>query len=159
MSSVFAGAVRGMLGMPVALCLSNNVGPFHSQELWGVLFLPLEPWAAGLGIGPLAAQRGPPQPRYLSWFLTPHGVGSLPIARLHPPAILNLASSVCLCNRTSVQLDLAGSRRCSLCSFVLMLLWSWEEASTASAGSAIDQKPPRRPFSGCAAVRCKRFRN
>ena len=51
---------------------------FHSQKLWGLLFLALEPWAGecNLRLGPVTLQEGPPQMKYSSLFLNAHlGVG------------------------------------------------------------------------------------
>ena len=59
---------------PVLALMPDNSVPacFHSQKLWGILFLALGPWAGvpGVGLGLLTAQRGPPQLRYPSQLLS-----------------------------------------------------------------------------------------
>ena len=56
---------------------------FYSQKVWRLL-LALAPWARcpGVKLGPLASQRGPPQPSYPSQFLSAtRGYG---ISQFHP---------------------------------------------------------------------------
>ena len=57
-----------MTGTPSALHPTQPKSKlvFHSQKLWGLLFLALESWAGLLGVrlGPLAPQEGPLQLKY-----------------------------------------------------------------------------------------------
>lgn len=70
---------------------------FPSQNLWGLLFLVLEPWAGepGVRLGFLTVQRGPPQPRYPSRFLMiTHQCGTS-LFLISASTSLDMASSVC----------------------------------------------------------------
>lgn len=76
-----------------SLSLSATIpAGFHSQELLGPLFLPLEPWLRepGVGLGPLS-----PQPKYPSHLLTTsHGCGTNSFCVSASPTSLEIAFSV-----------------------------------------------------------------
>lgn len=69
--SLLAGFLRETCATSADLCLTQPVSPgFHSEKLWGLLFLALEPWAGDpyVGLEPLASLGEPLQPRYLLIF-------------------------------------------------------------------------------------------
>lgn len=70
---------------------------FHSQMLWGFLFLALDPWVGELGVRlrPLTPQKGPLLPRCPSrCSTTTCGCGASLFCISAPPASLNVASSL-----------------------------------------------------------------
>ena len=65
---------------------------FHRPELWGLIFLVLEPWAEGpgMGLGPFTLEISLPV------FICPTWVWEQPIPRLHPPTSLDVVCSLSL---------------------------------------------------------------
>ena len=102
-------------------------GGFHSQKLWRLLFLALQPWAREpvVGLGHFAPQGQPLQPRYLSQFLT-----SSPFC-----VLTLLPASRCLLYILSYKTS--GNSQWWFCSLVIILMWSWKEASTVFTYFAI----------------------
>ena len=82
------GPLREMPRILVALHLTQISAGFHRQNLWGLLFLALEPWAGGpsVGLGLLTPHGEPTQSRYASPVLTVT-VGVGPACSLSPPLL------------------------------------------------------------------------
>nr|KAF6349281.1 hypothetical protein mMyoMyo1_011821 [Myotis myotis] len=92
-------------------------------------------WGAGVGLGPLAPHRGPPQLRYPSWFKKKKRHTWVSDQTI--PSLCPSSQSQCAFFFTSLVVLLpfsqlsGGSERWLFCVLVVILMWLWEAASTS----------------------------
>ena len=105
---------------------------FHSQMLWGLLFPAMVFWAKepSMGLGPINSYWRPLRPRYFSQFFTTT-VGVIPaILHLHPfHQSWHVFFLISLVTGLLCSWSLGGSQGWLFCNLVVILMWSWREAS------------------------------
>ena len=126
---------------PASLCLNAMPTVFHSQILGEMFLFPeLEPWAgdSGIYLGHLTLQRELHSQDISPDFYRPYVyVGpahctSPPLLPVYSWLLLHIHSY-----RTFVQLDFRQFLMIAFCSLIVILMWSWEEASTVISHPAI----------------------